>query len=185
MKLDWEDAGTDEPGDQNASSERVAHGYWSLGPNGQGWSVELIEQDEDLVEISSGGIHLGHFPTEGEAKAAAQAYEDQRAPGKYRIHKDADQDPTYPWFYDWTGPGENADYGSTATWSDAVQCVVALLGQVHCPDSPTAPDGTPHTVIGCGSTNVRWDAKDHVYDCLDCGIFFDPKQEVRTHEHSA
>lgn len=78
MKLDWEDAGTDEPGDQNASSERVAHGYWSLGPTHDGqWGVELIEQDELLQEIPSGGIHLGGFPTEGEAKAAAQRYEDQ------------------------------------------------------------------------------------------------------------
>jgi hypothetical protein len=75
MRLTWESAEhPDEPGDQNADSERVEHGYWSLGPAvGDWWGVELIEQDEDLVEILSGGAHLGHFPTEGAAKAAAQA----------------------------------------------------------------------------------------------------------------
>jgi hypothetical protein len=77
-ELLWESAEhDDEPGDQNASSARVAHGYWSLGPTvGGRWSVELIEQDEDLVEDPTGGAHLGDFPSEAAAKAAAQAYED-------------------------------------------------------------------------------------------------------------
>jgi hypothetical protein len=74
MTLTWHDAGTDEPGDQNADSTLVAHGYWSLGPEVDGrWVVELIEQNEDLEEV--GGAHLGYFDTEGAAKDAAQAYE--------------------------------------------------------------------------------------------------------------
>jgi hypothetical protein len=76
MRLVWESAETDEPGDQNADTERVAHGYWSLGPTHDGqWGVELIEQDENLVEIPSGGIHLGYFPSDSSAKAAAQLFE--------------------------------------------------------------------------------------------------------------
>lgn len=76
-RLRWESAGhDDEPGDQNADSERVEHGYWSLGPDGRGqWTVELIEQNADLDEITSGGVHLGAFDTEDAAKAAADVYE--------------------------------------------------------------------------------------------------------------
>jgi len=83
--LRWESAGTSEPGDQNADSALVEHGYWSLGPHGRGgWSVELIEQDADLSNII-GGIELGRFETEGEAKAAAQKHENTLA-----AHRDGD-----------------------------------------------------------------------------------------------
>lgn len=72
--LTWESAGTDEPGDQNASSGCIEHGHWSLGPSGDGqWGVELIEKDEDLEEV--GSIHLGHFRSEQAAKDAAEEYE--------------------------------------------------------------------------------------------------------------
>lgn len=87
MPLKWERSASWDPerdpashGDQDASSGRVAHGYWSLsadcGPDRDMWGVELIEQDEQLDEVEGGGIDLGHFVTEAEAKAAAQAYED-------------------------------------------------------------------------------------------------------------
>lgn len=80
--LVWESGGTDEPGDQNASSACVEHGHWSLGPQGDGtWGVELIEQEaETLIEIATGGIDLGHFPTEQAAKDAAQEVEDRGLP---------------------------------------------------------------------------------------------------------
>lgn len=79
LQLKWETAATDEPGDQNADTNLVDHGYWSLGPAADGaWSVELIEQEaETLIEIPTGGVDLGSFPSEAEAKAAAQAVEDK------------------------------------------------------------------------------------------------------------
>lgn len=44
---------------------------------------------------------------------------------------------------------------------------------ITCPTAPTMPDGTPHTIVGCGSTNVvEDDTEPGVYDCGDCGIFF-------------
>lgn len=77
--LTWEAADSDEPGDQNADSELVDHGYWSLGPARDGWGVELIEQDEELEEIFGGaGIHLGYFTFEDEAKTAANEYEEEK-----------------------------------------------------------------------------------------------------------
>lgn len=33
-------------------------------------------------------------------------------------------------------------------------------------------------MTGCGSTNVAGPDDDGIYDCLDCGVFFDPTQEV-------
>jgi hypothetical protein len=76
-QLQWETAGTYDPGDQLArSTTRVAHGIWSLGPAQSGnWSVKLIEIDIYGNEITSGGIDLGEYPSENEAKAAAQHYE--------------------------------------------------------------------------------------------------------------
>jgi predicted RNA-binding Zn-ribbon protein involved in translation (DUF1610 family) len=168
-------------------------------------------------------------------------------PGKYLIRKDPDPDPRFCWYYTWTGPEEDRDYGSHETWEMALASVLRDLeehatvnyigrladgsvryvsceqrrravfvseedadsgrfwvgcGEAHpyveggadcgvvdchgrvgddrprCPTWPVAPDGTPHTVTGCGSTNVQWDEDDQVYDCLNCGIFFDPKGEV-------
>lgn len=49
---------------------------------------------------------------------------------------------------------------------------------VQCPTTPTRADGTPHTIQGCGSNNVVHDSSDPgVWDCLDCGIFFQPHLE--------
>lgn len=69
--LAWESAGTDEPGDQNASQDVVAHGYWAIGPNHGGtWSVGLSEQAEStLHEVA--WHHLGDFASEEIAKAVA------------------------------------------------------------------------------------------------------------------
>ena len=49
---------------------------------------------------------------------------------------------------------------------------------VTCPTAPTQPDGAPHTIIGCGSTNVEGPDDEGLYDCLDCGIWFNPTKET-------
>lgn len=51
---------------------------------------------------------------------------------------------------------------------------------VTCPTNPIAPDGTPHTIIGCGSSNVTQDdSEPAIYDCGDCGIWFNIEEERR------
>jgi hypothetical protein len=73
--LKWETADTEEPGDQNAPSARV-HGWYAIGPTGDGrWSCELIEVDDGLNEVPTGGADLGAFPSESAAKDAAQSHE--------------------------------------------------------------------------------------------------------------
>jgi len=79
--LEWESSGhPDAPGDQNADSDLFDHAYWSLGDgNVDGaWYVELIVRDDRLDE-TDGGVHLGYFDTEAEAKASAQSYENDPA----------------------------------------------------------------------------------------------------------
>lgn len=50
------------------------------------------------------------------------------------------------------------------------------MAEITCPTATHTPDGTPHTIIGCGSTNVERDPSEHnLYDCLDCGICFTPE----------
>ena len=66
-QIEWHDAGTEEPGDQNASTDVVPHGYWSLGPSESGWAVELIALDEGGEEDPSASISLGDFPSESSA----------------------------------------------------------------------------------------------------------------------
>lgn len=61
--LNWEDAGTEEPGDQNANSVYEPRGFWSLGPDGDQWSVVLIVRDDDLNELPGEGISLGRTGT--------------------------------------------------------------------------------------------------------------------------
>ena len=57
-------------------------------------------------------------------------------------------------------------------------------GTVTCPTATVQPDGEPHTIVGCGSTNVSEDASEPgLYDCLDCGIWFQPTQEGSHDEH--
>jgi hypothetical protein len=48
---------------------------------------------------------------------------------------------------------------------------------VACPTNPAQPNGEPHTIIGCGSTDVAGPDEEGLYDCRSCGIWFDPKQE--------
>lgn len=82
--LVWESAGTEEPGDQHATSRHIpalcTSAFWSLGPDsGDTWGVELIGIDNG-TELDGVGVHLGHFPTEADAKAAAQAADDADDP---------------------------------------------------------------------------------------------------------
>lgn len=50
---------------------------------------------------------------------------------------------------------------------------------VTCPTDPLQTNGEPHTVIGCGSGEVAGPDDEGLYDCLACGMFFDPKRERR------
>lgn len=50
--LTWHSAGTDEPGDQQADAG-IVRGYWLIGPDGDGWSLSLIEQNDALEEVFS------------------------------------------------------------------------------------------------------------------------------------
>lgn len=47
-----------------------------------------------------------------------------------------------------------------------------------CPTTRVQTDGSPHTIIGCGSTNVSGPDDEGLYDCLDCGIWFNPADEA-------
>lgn len=53
---------------------------------------------------------------------------------------------------------------------------------IHCPTEPTDKDGNPHTIIGCGSSNVDGPDEEGLYDCFDCGIHFDPRLEPELKE---
>lgn len=76
----------------------------------------------------------------------------------------------------WDGVvGENRQGYATLDLPPAVPSAVPPV--LHCPTGPTRTDGQPHTVIGCGSTNLAGPDDEGLYDCLDCGIFFDPTQE--------
>jgi hypothetical protein len=46
-----------------------------------------------------------------------------------------------------------------------------------CPTSPLTADGTPHSIIGCGSTNVTGPDFEGLWDCHSCGIWWDPALE--------
>lgn len=76
--LKWEQVHPhDEPGDQAALSWiGNDHGYWSLGPDKDGWNVELITRDPELNEVvNEHTISLGWYASESGAKADAEAYE--------------------------------------------------------------------------------------------------------------
>lgn len=75
VTLLWEDAGTDEPGDQNSWNSRVPHAIWTVGPSHPAgmWSVTLILKDEHGDELDS--IRLADQSSEDAAKAIAQEYE--------------------------------------------------------------------------------------------------------------
>lgn len=48
---------------------------------------------------------------------------------------------------------------------------------ITCPTATHALDGTEHTIIGCGSTNVTGPDDEGLYDCGSCGIWLDPSRE--------
>lgn len=39
-------------------------------------------------------------------------------------------------------------------------------------------------IVGCGSSNVAWDESDELYDCFDCGLFFNREQAFLNRETS-
>jgi hypothetical protein len=81
MILDWECAGNDEPGDQHADTGHTDPGctsmFWSLGPDGDGWAVELIGVTAHGDYQPTAGVSLGTFDTEDDAKTAAQDHENK------------------------------------------------------------------------------------------------------------
>lgn len=66
----WETAGTGEPLDVNADSDRV-HGYWALGPGPNGpagyeqWGLTLVLLDDQAEVIAE---HSRAFPTDKAAR---------------------------------------------------------------------------------------------------------------------
>lgn len=40
-------------------------------------------------------------------------------------------------------------------------------------------------LVGCGSRNVVWDEEDKVFDCYNCGLFFDREQAFLTQKLQA
>jgi hypothetical protein len=63
---------------------------------------------------------------------------------------------------------------------DTEDAVVYREGElVRCPTTRITTDGTEHTIVGCGSTNVVEDTSEPgLYDCRDCGIWFHPATET-------
>lgn len=50
-----------------------------------------------------------------------------------------------------------------------------------CPTSTHTPEGEPHTIIGCGSSDVIADEDEPgLFDCNACGIWFFPAREGST-----
>ncbi len=54
---------------------------------------------------------------------------------------------------------------------------MSITKTITCPTAPETIDGVPHTIIGCGSANVSGPDDEGLYDCLDCGIWFNPAEE--------
>lgn len=46
---------------------------------------------------------------------------------------------------------------------------------ITCPASLYTDDGEPHTIIGCGSTDVVGPDDEGFYDCRNCGMWFRPE----------
>lgn len=51
-----------------------------------------------------------------------------------------------------------------------------------CPTTVWTAEGAVHTIVGCGSSNTRRDDLEPLWDCLDCGIWFDPAQEEASND---
>ena len=56
---------------------------------------------------------------------------------------------------------------------------VVPLVSVHCPSPGTGTaEQKKMGLMGCGSYNVEGPDDEGLYDCLDCGLDFDPKREA-------
>lgn len=72
--LHWTSAGTDDPGDQEATSATGPRSFWSVGPAAGGtWIAELVHLDEAGAELPYGA--LLRCADEDAAKDAAARYE--------------------------------------------------------------------------------------------------------------
>lgn len=71
---------------------------------------------------------------------------------------------------------------SPAQWA-IVERVIATAPPVtitrtySCPTNPVMPDGTEHTIIGCGATIAAVPDDEGLIDCPTCGIWFNPDSE--------
>jgi hypothetical protein len=55
-----------------------------------------------------------------------------------------------------------------------------IPASVTCPTATHDVDGTPHSIIGCGSDDVSEPDDEGLVDCFSCGIWFHPESELRT-----
>lgn len=60
-----------------------------------------------------------------------------------------------------------------------------MSDSVYCPTYPYAPDGTPHTIIGCGALIPDERDDEGLVDCPKCGIWFNPIEESAAVQHPA
>ena len=44
---------------------------------------------------------------------------------------------------------------------------------------PTDRGPTNSDIIGCGSSNVTWDEEEGVFECSDCGMWWEPERQGR------
>lgn len=84
--------------------------------------------------------------------------------------------------YDWSDEYAIVCEGCGWTYGDPDRPQVSedlgdVLRPVTCPTATNAPYGGKHSIVGCGSTNVVGPDHEGLYDCCDCGIFFDPERE--------
>jgi hypothetical protein len=54
---------------------------------------------------------------------------------------------------------------------------MAAEQQYTCPTTPTQPDGSAHTIIGCGRTFSAMPDSEGLIDCPHCGIWWNPARE--------
>lgn len=52
-----------------------------------------------------------------------------------------------------------------------------VIEGIACPASRLSATGFAYEVVGCGSTNVSGPDSEGLYDCNDCGMWFDPRRE--------
>lgn len=52
-----------------------------------------------------------------------------------------------------------------------------VIEMIQCPTDPLCPDGTPHTIIGCGTWVMDMRDDEGIIDCPACGMFWKPEDE--------